>query len=138
MGFMFVVDMLAIALLWVVWHAVGEVYQSIDSKTDIIKFYGNLFFLLVVMVGPALHIIATIEFLKPGTLEKVIIKGININKFLVLLLVALIALSFYLKHYFINHIEDAGYVYCADKNERASFSKIYVFVRSSRDCESGK
>jgi hypothetical protein len=138
MGFMFVVDMLAIALLWVVWHAVGEICQAIDSKTDIIKFYGNLFFLIVVMVGPALHIIATIKFLKPGTFDKVIIKGININKFIVLLLVALIALSFYLKHYFINHIEDAGYVYCAEKNEWASFSKIYVFVKSSKDCESGK
>jgi hypothetical protein len=138
MGFMFVVDMLAIALLWVVWHAVGDIYQAIDSKTDIIKFYGNLFFLLVVIVGPALHIIATIEFLKPGTFDKVIIKGININKFLVILLGVLIGLSFYLKHYLINQIEDAGYVYCAEKNERASFSKIYVFVKSSKDCESGK
>ena len=36
MGFMFIVDMLAIALLWVVWHAVGEIYQAVDSKTDII------------------------------------------------------------------------------------------------------
>ena len=136
MGFMFVVDILAIALLWVVWHAVGEIYQAIDIKTGIIKFYGNLFFLLVVMVGPVLHIIATIEFLKPGTFDKVIFKGININKFLLLLLVALIALSFYMKHYFINQIKDAGYVYCVENNERASFSKIYVFVRSSKDCDS--
>jgi hypothetical protein len=136
MGFMFVVDMLAITLLWVVWHAVGDIYQAIDSKTDIIKFYGNLFFLLVVIVGPALHIIATIEFLKPGTFDKVIIKGININKFLVILLGVLIGLSFYLKHYLINQIEDAGYVYCAEKNERASFSKIYVFVKSIEDCKS--
>jgi hypothetical protein len=90
------------------------------------------------MVGPALHIIATIEFLKLGTFDKVIKKGININKFIMLLLVALIALSFYLKHYFINHIEDAGYVYCAEQNERASFSKIYVFVKRSKDCEYGK
>lgn len=132
---MFVVDMLAIALLWVVWHAVDEIYQAIDIRADIIKFYGNLFFLLLVMVGPALHIIATIEFLKPGTFDKTIMKGITINTFLVILLVALIALSFYLKHYLINHIKDAGYVYCAEKNERASFSKIYVFVRSSKDCE---
>jgi hypothetical protein len=136
MGFMFVVDILAITLLWVVWHAVGDIYQAIDSKTDIIKFYGNLFFLLVVIVGPALHIIATIEFLKPGTFDKVIIKGININKFLVILLGVLIGLSFYLKHYLINQIEDAGYVYCAEKNERASFSKIYVFVKSIEDCKS--
>jgi hypothetical protein len=136
MGFMFVVDMLAITLLWVVWHAVGDIYQAIDSKTDIIKFYGNLFFLLVVMVGPALHIIATIEFLKPATFDKVIIKGININKFLVILLGVLIGLSFYLKHYLINQIEGAGYIYCAEKNERASFSKIYVFVKSIEDCKS--
>lgn len=133
---MFVVDMLAITLLWVVWHAVGDIYQAIDSKTCIIKFYGNLFFLLVVMVGPALHVIATVEFLKPGIFDKVVIKRININKFLVLLLGVLIALSFYLKHYLINQIEDAGYVYCAEKNERASFSKIYVFVKSSDDCKS--
>lgn len=136
MGFMFVVDMLAITLLWIVWHAVGEIYQAIDSETEIIKFYGNLFFLLIVMVGPVLHIIATIEFLKPGTIGNVIVKGININKFLVLLLMVLIVLSFALKHYLINHIEDAGYVYCAEKNERASFSKIYVFVRGSKNCES--
>jgi hypothetical protein len=88
------------------------------------------------MVGPAIHFVATIEFLKPGTLDKVIIKGININKFLVLLLGILIAFSFYLKHYLINQIEGAGYVYCAEKNEQASFSKIYVFVKSSEDCKS--
>lgn len=130
------VDILAIALLWLVWHAVGEINQAIGRKAETIEFYGRIFLLLTVLIVPILHIIGTIEFLKPGTLEKNIIKGIDINWFLVIVLGFLIALSFFVKQYFITHIEDSGYVYCPDQSRRTSFSMIYVFVRSDSGCNS--
>jgi hypothetical protein len=113
---------------------VGDINQAIDIKSDAIEFYGHLFLILIVLVLPTLHIFATIEFLKPETIKKFNIKGIDANKLLLIILVLLIAISFYLKYYFINHIENAGYVYCEEKSRRTSFSKIYVFVRSNSEC----
>lgn len=131
---MFFVDVLAFTLLWVIWHEVSETLAEIDSRADSIKFYGNLFFLLIISVGPVLHVLTTIEFLRPGTWKKTVIKGIDVNRFVLIFLGLLITLSFFLKHSFINHIENSGYVHCAEKSKWASFSKEHVFVRSSPEC----
>lgn len=133
---MFVADILAIGLLWGVWFLVGEVNEAIDSNSEKIIFYGRLFLILIVLVLPILHIIATIEFMKPGIIDRINIKGISINWLLVILVGTLIAFSIGLKAYFINHIEKSGYVYCPAQSEWTSFSKIYVFVRGDSECES--
>jgi len=130
-----VLDLFAIVALWVLWYLVGDINQDIDSNADTIEFYGNQFLMLITLGLPALHIIVIIELLKPGFTDKDIIKGININLFLILLLVSLVALSFGVKLYFINHIENSGYVYCQEKSRRTSFSKIYVFVRNGSECD---
>lgn len=134
MWIMIVVDLLAISLLWVIWHAVGETIEDIDSKIEAIKFYGNLFLMLIVLLGPLLHVICTIEFLRPGTFDNYIFGKIGVNQLLLFSLIALIGFSFFLKYNFINYIENRGYVYCAEKSERSTFSKVYVFVRTVSDC----
>lgn len=134
LGFFIFIDILAFALLWAVLHRVGATFEEINSKIDTIKFYGQLFMMLIGLVGPALHILFTIEFLKPGTLNKEIIKGLDTNKLLWLILAASVALAYISKYNFINYIENNGYTYCAEMSERATFSKVYVFVRNGVDC----
>lgn len=126
---MFFVDMLAVVLFWIVWHELTETIGEMDSKASIVKFYGNLFLMLIIWIGPVIHIIGTIEFLKPGTVIKRTVWGIDVNRFLVILLVVSIAVAFFLKHHIFNYIEKRGYVYCAEKSEWTTFSKEYVFVR---------
>lgn len=136
LGFMFFIDLLAVVLICVVWHELIETAEEINSNTSLIKFYGNLFLILIIWIGPVIHIIGTVEFLRPGALINKVFWKIDVNRFLVILLVASIAIAFLLKSHFINYIEKSGYVYCPQKSEWTTFSKEYVFVRSSEDCNS--
>lgn len=135
MGFMFFIDLFAASLLWIVWYEVNENIGAADAGADVIKFYGHFFFFIIIVIGPVLHILGTMEFFKPGTLKKNIIWKIDASKFLIVFLISLVGLSFYLKHHFIRHIENQGYHYCAEKSKRTSFSKEYVFIKNSAECK---
>lgn len=131
---MILVDLISIMILWIIWHGMGKVSEAINGEAGSIEFYGNLFLMIVILMGPLLHIIGTINFFKPDIFKKKHGKGISINQIVLIMLVSLIALSFCFKYAFINYIENHGYAYCAQKSKRSSFSKIYVFVKSNSDC----
>lgn len=133
--FMFAIDALVLGLLLIIWFEVRDINQSIVSQADRIEFYGQIFLILVVLVAPVLHIMATMEFLKPGIAKKMVIWRLDANWLLILFTVGMVALSFGLKRHTIKHIEKSGYVYCDELSHWTSFSKVYVFFRSGLACE---
>lgn len=129
---------IVIALLWVPWHFVGEIFDAVENKADIVKIYGHLFMMLLALIVPVVNIIGVIELRKPGALNRGIIGKIGVGKLLLIFVGGLIVLSFHLRNSLMDYVKNNGYVYCEEMSESTTFSNLYVFARNGVVCESTK
>lgn len=130
--FFFFFDLLCIEGIWYGFHEFQRILMETTIQADIIRLSNRVGFFILVILIPAIHLLAFVDRVWPNLPRKY---SALVNKCIAASVIILLSLEFISSSWIKTQVENAGYYYCRGASGAGALSRTLVYTRNAAICE---